>query len=307
LQYHIKLVGLDNIIVVDNFSKSQKVWDLYEKYNVKVMTTPWESSERIHYIPLFPELHKILQETCYFFTIIDTDEFLCFFDYEKDCIDNANLLNFISNNLHRNGFPTSWIFNVFYGKDFLDPKDVINFDFNLKNQNILGGKFIAPSSGSGGNIVIHNRSCGQERADKMIPNFTLQSCPELFLLHIRHSNFESRMKTNLNYAKLNSVNKFKELNNLLQELKNKEKNKLRHYEKELLDFYFDKDLFYKKRTTENIDKIPLMETDIIKNFIENNKINTNFNNWILDKDKKSSIIELTKKSFKEETKIIISS
>ena len=292
IKYYIKLVGAENIIIFDDHSASQKVLNIYKKYPIEVREIP--KLFNINALHCHKDLHKEMKDICDYYAIIDTDEFLCFYDYEKDQIDNSKLLPFIQKNNKELAFPTTWIYNLYNGNDIACVEDVVDFDFNLTSSNTRLGKFIASSCGGAGGNIGHNSTINPVGVEK----FNLKCFPELFLLHINNANWEHRIKNRINYA-ANVGEKFDSLEDLLSELKTKEKKP--YYENEILWYFTDKNKFLNNKISKNYEKnLPILKTNIIKSFIEDSTCNTNFLNFL--GDKKDFIKNLFKKGFKETEK-----
>jgi hypothetical protein len=202
IEYYSKIVGVENIIIFDDNSTSEKAINIYKKYNLQIFKRPdyFNSFEEFHHKSKNLDVFKQIEDSCEFFAIFDSDEFLCFFDFEKKCIDNTKLLHFIKDNINRLAFPTTWIYNL-YSTDLDSPKDVVNFSFDLNQSSFTEGKIIIKSNLEVENIH-HNRLC-QYKKDK----FPLKACPELFLLHLNNVNLDNRHKSNINHAKNTLKNK----------------------------------------------------------------------------------------------------
>jgi hypothetical protein len=292
IKYYIKLVGAENIIIFDDYSTSEIVLDLYKKYPIEVRTIP--NLCNIDGIHCYKELHKEMKDACDYYTIIDTDEFLCFYDYENDRIDNSKLLPFIKQNNDRLAFPTTWLYNLYKGQDYSSVLDVTDFDFNLNIGNTRLGKFIASSCGGAGGNIGHNSTIKSPNSEK----FDLKFCPELLLLHINNANWESRIKTKINYAR-SLGEKFENIQELIEACKAKDKKLF--YHSEILGYLTDRENFINKKTSKNYEKnLPILRTNIIKSFIEDLECETNLLNFL--ENKKEYIRKFFKEGFKQTEK-----
>lgn len=261
LEYYKNLVGEENIIVYDDDSTSEYVLDIYKKYkNIDFRRIPKDFAhiDRLH---AYRKLHQEMQQTCMYYTILDTDEFLCFFDHTEKTINNAKLLDFILNNSHRDAFPTTWIFNLYDGTDFPKLTDVTNFNLQLNKVNIELGKIIASGNGAAGVNIGHN-GCAGTHAPKKVK---MQACPELLLLHVNNANWESRIKSKINLAK-NFGAKFNTIEELLEQIKNK--NKKTYYDIEIFEYYTNKENFLNKKTANKTNNHPVMTSDVFASWIE---------------------------------------
>lgn len=294
LEYYKNLVGEENIIVYDDNSTSEHVLNTYKKYkNIDFRKIPKDFAhiDRLH---AYRKLHQEMQQTCMYYAILDTDEFLCFFDYAEKTIDNTKLLDFILNNSHRDAFPTTWIFNLYDGSDFPQLTDVTNFNLQLNKVNVELGKIIASSSGAAGVNIGHN-GCAGTHAPKKVK---MQACPELLLLHINNANWESRIKSKINLAK-NFGAKFNTIEELLKQIENKSKKT--YYDIEIFEYYTNKENFLKNKTATRITDHPVMTSNVFASWIDGQRVSkTSFTGFNFDL--RSHICNLFSKNFNKPAK-----
>jgi hypothetical protein len=265
LEYYKNLVGEENIIIYDDHSTSTHVLDTYSKYKkVDIRKMPKEFAH-FHGLHTYLELREEMKQACMYYTIIDTDEFLCFFDHDKKTIDNSKVLDFISANNHRDVFPTTWIFNMYHGSCFKKLTDVRDFNFELSTVNVDLGKAIASSSGRAGENIGHNISTATNTSNKV----KMQSCPELLLLHTNHVNWESRIKTRINFARQAGV-KFNSLEELLEQIKNKSKKT--YHEIDIFEYYTDREKFFNNKAVKMQHNHMVMTTDVLSSWSNNQAI-----------------------------------
>ena len=293
LKYYINLIGKENIIVMDDSSTSKKIVDLYKKYNVEVKQNPYsDDPDKIH-IHWVKENKKYIENECYFFAIFDTDEFLCFFDFEQNQIDNSKLLPFLMENKNNTAFTTTWIINSCIGKSFSQPEDVLDFNFTIHKKYTENGKIIANTSSSIGNVG-HNISAMRSITDK---RDEIYCTPNLFLLHLQHVNFRSRFLTMLNHLKTKKHKHLKfdtveELQNILKQKDYKSLNYTESYVLHYLNNINDEEGFAKQHGIMPPPNITKFQTNLLRNFPENKPYITEFVNDI--NNKKEFIEELFK-------------
>jgi hypothetical protein len=75
IRYYYKMVGKENIIIFDNNSTSHKVLDVYKEHSIK--TIQIKSPNSIHSYHNNKNFYDDLFTNCDWFSILDTDEFLC--------------------------------------------------------------------------------------------------------------------------------------------------------------------------------------------------------------------------------------
>jgi hypothetical protein len=273
LRYYIRLVGSENIIVVDNHSVSRYVLDTYKEFKVKVYKTPetFVTHDAIHNSQRFPILFEELVDTCNFFTIIDTDEFLCFFDYEKNCIVNENLLQYIVDNKDSRAFTPPWIYNYNYGANFLTPKDVFDFNFNLTLNNSGSGKIILNAENIKKYPGMH---IGHNAGIKKEINFGVVQPSPMLLLHLNNANWEVQINSKI--QSLSNMYKCKTTQEVLNILNSKKHEK--YEEKVVVSYLKDSAAFLKQKTTHISDKKPTLRTNLLREYPEGNNYSTEFLN-----------------------------
>lgn len=125
IQYHTKLVGYENIVIFDNNSTDERVLEVYRKYPIEIHQISYPDS--IH----FYESHQIFYDTIFnnydWFTIIDTDEFLC--GYENEILSPTKALDIIGSFDNTNVLVASWLKSLFY--------DINNIDYFMANSDEL--------------------------------------------------------------------------------------------------------------------------------------------------------------------------
>jgi hypothetical protein len=292
IKYYINLVGAENIIILDHNSDLPVVLDLYKKYKINVTQIPshWPTPDWVHTVWV-RQNKEFLKDTCYFYTILDSDEFLCFFDYEKNCIDNSKLLPFLLKNKEEPGFTSTWFYNHYYGEDYERIEDVTDFNFDIIKHNAICGKGIVNSNLNVKNVG-HNKCVIGSIGDE---NVKVKCCPEFYLLHLQRVNYEHRFKNMINWFKAAYDMKFNTLEELFEILKNKDIKTLDFRERFVYLYILDTKNFAKNYRTLSPYPCttPSFRTNLLKNFIENQEYTTEFLNTEI-KDKKTFITSFFK-------------
>jgi len=156
--YHSKIVGFKNIIIFDDSSTSTKTLSLYKKYNKKIiiLTIP----ENIHYDHLhntytFRYVYDLVKKHCLFFTLIDTDEFLCW--NNKNKLQSHGFTKELKKYKHFESISLIWIFNYFYKNIPKELEYITHFNIqkNKIKKGIVTGKSIFKNTKKVG-LITHN-------------------------------------------------------------------------------------------------------------------------------------------------------
>ena len=265
IQYHIKLVGKENVIIYDNNSVSEIVKNLYKKYDVEV-----RKIDTIKGFHSNKTMFKEMEDICDFFTIIDTDEYLTYFDFIEGNFNNEKFLQLLFEKRGELAIPMPWVTNLYDGFDHESPLTVNEFDFSFPKSQILTGKYISSSKRNVNGIVGHNGCIGLDLPRNCYYNMTVS--PEIFCLHISRSNWESRIKSKLNDFHRENANW--SIESTLEEISLKNANglKLNHIEYEIWGYLKNRDEFLKKHNTKKTSlnkKLPILQSNIISSFIKN--------------------------------------
>lgn len=99
IEHHASIVGLENLLVIDNNSSLPEVFDIYESFGP---TLNWFSflgnHNSVHYASYLPELHRALAESCRFAAFIDMDERLIGFSNDEWIADDKLVNRLLNTN-----------------------------------------------------------------------------------------------------------------------------------------------------------------------------------------------------------------
>lgn len=251
LQYHINLVGAHNIVVIDNNSERPEIHEIYARYDVLVFKdgrspdTYHNSRGYLHFYENF------VFKNAAFHVFLDTDEFLCFYDYSSENFSNSKLREFLLSNLDNHTLTTSWLYNNYYGKDYSDVKDVTHFSLNIRGYDVVKGKSVFRCTSKNSN---KGHNCTSR---------DVTFCPELFTLHLNKVNIEERIQSKIRFVKSENpdwtAEEFFEKNLAV-------KNKWRHSNREIFEYYEDREKYLNSLCTE--EHRPYIDTDVIAATIE---------------------------------------
>jgi len=301
IQYYINLIGKENIVVLDDNSTSQNVLQLYKKYELEVVNPParLKGVEDCTEIHKFPELYESIFANYQYCAMLDTDEYLCYFDFKLGKINNNLLIPFLETNNDRTFFTTTWVHNLYHGQDYASVLDVTDFNFSLTELDVRCGKPIITTNGTAGTRLRYNKEVGNDSKE-----CNLIVSPELLLLHINNCNWESRIKSDINYIKQGLVNfpkecvDFEEVYKAIKQQK-PEDNVSRlfggHHEVHFIKYYTDKPAFLKSKAYNPEWKKTILKTNVIRTTIEKQICSTSINNGTCPS--RASIINLFKKAF----------
>ena len=140
--HYLSLLGDSaRIIVLDNLSSHPAVLECYEKY------APWlivvffhGDQDRVHDASPFLPLYEAIWASSLFYTIVDTDEFLCLYDGYR-LIQDTRVLAYLKKSQGVTFFTPHWLPNNY----FQEHTFVFQDDPNLIFHNMLYGKPILNS------------------------------------------------------------------------------------------------------------------------------------------------------------------
>jgi hypothetical protein len=256
LQYHIALVGKHNILVIDNGSTRPEVLEVYKKYDI-LFYVHKGLHEEFHNSRKFLNFYEGIQKSSLFHTFLDTDEYLCFYDHGNEVIDNSKLIAFLLQNKTNHTLTTSWLLNNYYGKDYKDVSDVVDFSMDTPGWDTIKGK----------SIFLNNCPSGIRSHNSQSRNLTF--CPELLLLHMHRACVEERIQSKIRYVKAEHPDwgdeEFFKKNEEIKET-------WIHGNREISEYYSDPAAYLSKLTAK--EHRPYLFTDVVKATIEGREVTT---------------------------------
>ena len=195
IQHHKKIVDGTRLIIFDNLSTDTDVFEIYKKYENDIFVFSFMSHvDSIHTtMDGFMPLYTILEKSCNFFTIIDSDEFLYLYDGFKLCSDNK-IIKLLNGNTNINLFIPAWVDTIDFSEN--------TFMFNHKNLYMFNGSkpiinaHIVHAFGHY-NILHHAHK---------LPVTVYGYAPTCFvLLHMRKLNKTQRIKANMEKLVSNGI------------------------------------------------------------------------------------------------------
>lgn len=183
--HHGEVFGYEKIIVADNMSDDPDVLAVYDKYDVFVFSFE-QHHNRLHDRADFADFYKALSDSCRHTLLIDTDEFLYF--YDGTFVDNKLAPRVITEIPDNASVPCVWIENR--------PGCGDQFILGLSEKKLIWGvrwgKPIVSTLFKGAGSLIHSEQFPKE-------NFWLDSYSSgvFFLLHFNHLSSSQRIKANM--------------------------------------------------------------------------------------------------------------
>lgn len=188
LQHHIPIIGNGRIIILDHMSTAPAVFKIYEKYadHLLLIRFGYKNPDFAHSMSVFENLYMALRESSNFIALLDTDEFLYFYDGSV-LLNNNACIKYLERNSSVACFGTYWLPNVLLSKNsFLfknDQKEIANYLYNGK--------------------VILNSSCIISKCKVISHAFSMPEqllydspCP-FVLLHCCRESMKQRIKVNM--------------------------------------------------------------------------------------------------------------
>jgi len=238
IRYYSKMVGKENLIIFDNNSTSQKVLDIYKEHCIE--TIQIKSPNSIHSYHNNKSFYDDLFAKYDWFSILDTDEFLCVY---KNGLFSAEDVTELLANSDKQVLGSIWLDQMHVG----DSKEY--FKINQSSHNKKYGKSVYKTS----YLKISNTHYGH---NILCEDAFLES--GLFLLHVSRTNPEIRIKNCLDMAMINTIEKHPEIYKELKLIQNGTYNEeflnkkfddsicSSHKIKEVQEYYLDKYSYIKK-------------------------------------------------------------
>jgi hypothetical protein len=246
IRYYSKMVGKENLIIFDNNSTSQKVLDVYKEHGVETMQI--KSPNSIHSCRNNEIFYDNLFADCDWFSILDTDEFLCV--YKNGVFSAEGVLDLLATS-DKQVLGSIWLDHMHVGdsKEYFKINQVPYICHPKHNKK--HGKAIYRTSYSGIrniNNYGHNICCKDAFIDS-----------GLFLLHVDRVSPEIRIKNCLDMAMANTIQKHPEIHEELKLIQNGTYNEeflIKKFEdnsvtglhkiREIQNYYLDKYSYMKK-------------------------------------------------------------
>lgn len=207
IRYYSKMVGKENLVIFDNGSTSQKVLDVYREHDIEAIQIKFPNS--IHPYRNNKIFYDELFTSCDWFSILDTDEFLCV--YKNNVFSAKGVLDLLATS-DKQVLGSIWLDHMHVG----DSKEYFKINqvpyICSPKHNKKHGKAIYRTSYSGIrniNNYGHNVCCKDVFVDS-----------GLFLLHVDRINPEIRIKNCLDMSLVNTIEKHPEIHKELKLIEN---------------------------------------------------------------------------------------
>jgi hypothetical protein len=263
IRYYSKMVGKENLIIFDNNSTSQKVLDVYKEHGIE--TIQIKSPNSIHSYHNNKSFYNELFASCDWFSILDTDEFLCVC---RDGVFSAEGVVELLETSDKQVLGSIWLDHMHVGdsKEYFKINQV-PYICAPKHNKRHGKAAYRPTYSEICNISYGHNACCK---DAFVES-------GLFLLHVDRTNPEVRIKNCLDMSLANTAEKhpdvYKELQLIQDGVYNKdflnkkfEDNSVcsLHKIREVQEYYLDKYSYIKKYYGTEREYI---RTNIIENYI----------------------------------------
>jgi hypothetical protein len=186
LRHYLDILGPQGqIIVLDNMSTDKRVFDAYQRHADNIVLIQYDGKvDSAHSPARFGDLYEAVRESAAFYSLLDTDEFLCL--YEGGTLEHANVLPFLQERQDGNIFPSLYLHNL-YGRDdafFFEPKNLRSY--HLQGKPVLSSAAMRAFPGT---PVGHNMDVPLRLFEKHATG--------LVLLHMTNLSREQRIKANM--------------------------------------------------------------------------------------------------------------
>ena len=214
ITHHLNILQDTRLIIFDNMSDDDYVRSIYGKYRDRIILVKFNGyMDCLHMANKFLPLYKSLSISSKFFTIIDSDEYLYFYDNDNGkVVKDSLVIKFLEDNLDCNFFVPCWIENI------ADNEKLLSFNpnnFSLFNWSkpIINTKLIQTFESA-----LTKYECPILHHTYQLPISTYGKAPTKFLLlHLKNLNKYQRIKTNMQkLVALNIINNDKDFSALLK-------------------------------------------------------------------------------------------
>jgi hypothetical protein len=184
IRYYSKMVGKENIVIFDNNSTSQKVLDIYKYHKIDPYNI--DIPNNIHFYGNFKEFYENIFSSCDWFSILDTDEFLCVY---KDGVFSADGVIDLLEASDKKVLGSFWLRQMYLNQT--NEYFKISPNSHDTNHNKMYGKAVFKTSYPRlrNTIYGHNANCKNEHGNC---DAYLES--GLVLLHLERTNWDLRIK-----------------------------------------------------------------------------------------------------------------
>lgn len=208
--HHLKILGNTRLIIFDNMSTEDSVFEVYEKYKNNIILISFDMyMDCIHMASKFFSLYQALAKSTKYFTIIDADEFLCLYDQNTITSDHS-IVSSLKRSEKVDFFAPLWLQNVenMENKFKIDRKSFssANSSKPIVHSNIikiLGNSFLK------GNFPVLHHTLNLPLADYK------NAQTKFLLLHLKHVNLYLRIRSNMQklvaFGVVNNVDDYKSL------------------------------------------------------------------------------------------------
>jgi len=196
IDHHSKIVGLENLIILDNMSDDPKVMEVYAKVADLVCVIKFTGfHNRVHRVEDFELLYRALQHSSEYFQFLDADEKLVYVDNDLNVFNDNSIVDALLDS-NASVLPGSWLENVSGSESYLwwDLKQ--NHPFSC----LRSGKPIIASRINVTGMLNHNHHLAENLYDKDVKT-------NFLVLHYKRLSAKQRIDSN--FRKLLAYNAFK--------------------------------------------------------------------------------------------------
>lgn len=186
LRHYLDILGPQGqIIILDNMSTDERVFAAYQRHADNIVLIQYDGKvDSAHSPTRFGELYAAVRESADFYSLLDTDEFLCLYDGKS--LGHSSILSFLRERREACVFPSLYLHNL-YGRDdafFFEPEGLRSY--HLQGKSVLSSSAMSafPTAPVGHNM------------DVPLPLFT-RNATGLVLLHMTNLSREQRIKANM--------------------------------------------------------------------------------------------------------------
>ena len=188
IQHHAAIVGYDGLIILDNASDDEDVLRVYEAYADRVEIIRFNGFHNdIHDVGKFPRFYAALAEVSLYYIVIDTDEFLYFYDGSAFCSDPGILAQLVRNSVSQS-VPTTWMYNA----AGFNRRAVCGVRSKTLHEGLLWGKPIMRSAAVMTGYINHNCQLPLQELTRS------GATGGFFLMHMAQLSPRQRVRANIN-------------------------------------------------------------------------------------------------------------